>query len=222
MGIPERKKREKERRRQMIIVAARRCFNKRGYKDTTVKQIANEANLSVGTIYHYFPSKEDLYTSVLLITFEYIYLRFVHIESQKIQKIEDRLNSMVEIMFKVISEESEFLSKLLNILSQESDLRLSFVTLKNLKSLLIKMNKISTKLFKVYHENIDKKYYDPIILSDIFWSTFIGLAVVKTDRTSLLNTAINIKPKLEMIFDILKRGVTHNEDKMRGLASNEM
>ena len=64
MGIVERKAREKKQRRQMIIDAAEKVFFSRGLHATTMVDIAQTAELSKGTLYLYFKSKEDLYLAV--------------------------------------------------------------------------------------------------------------------------------------------------------------
>ena len=60
MGIAERKEREKEQRRNDIIDAAERIFFKNGAENSTMDDVAREAELSKGTLYLYFRSKEDL------------------------------------------------------------------------------------------------------------------------------------------------------------------
>ena len=64
MGIQERKEREKEARREEILAAAETVFFEKGLTGSTVDDIAAEAELSKGTIYLYFRSKEDLYLAV--------------------------------------------------------------------------------------------------------------------------------------------------------------
>jgi len=64
LGIAERKEREKQQRRNDIIDAAERLFFSRGYGSTTMDQVADEAELSKGTLYLYFKSKEDLYLAI--------------------------------------------------------------------------------------------------------------------------------------------------------------
>lgn len=66
MGIEERREREKERRRNEIIDAAEKIFFSRGYKEATVDEIAEEAELSKGTVYIYFNSKDDLYHAIIM------------------------------------------------------------------------------------------------------------------------------------------------------------
>lgn len=49
-----------EERRKDILDAALRLFAERGFNDTTVGDIAAEARMGTGTVYLYFPSKEDV------------------------------------------------------------------------------------------------------------------------------------------------------------------
>ena len=66
MGIRERKEREKEQRRKAIMKAAAEVINKHGFPATSLDLIAEKAELSRGTIYFYFKTREELYGSVLL------------------------------------------------------------------------------------------------------------------------------------------------------------
>ena len=61
MGTSERKEREKLQRRQEIIDSAEKVFFSKGFGNTTMDDIASEAELSKGTLYLYFKSKEELF-----------------------------------------------------------------------------------------------------------------------------------------------------------------
>ncbi|UCC66672.1 MAG: TetR/AcrR family transcriptional regulator [Deltaproteobacteria bacterium] len=65
MGIEERRNREKLARREAIIVCARELFLAKGFNATTMDEIAQRAELSKGTLYLYFNSKEELYVTVM-------------------------------------------------------------------------------------------------------------------------------------------------------------
>src|SRR5262245_8856517 len=52
-------------RRNQILDAATRAFAKRGYHNTTIRQIAGEAGVADGTIYIYFKNKTDLLLGLL-------------------------------------------------------------------------------------------------------------------------------------------------------------
>lgn len=65
MGSAERREREKEQRRKTIIKAAKKLFYKKGLENTTMDEIADAAELSKGTLYIYFQSKEVLALSII-------------------------------------------------------------------------------------------------------------------------------------------------------------
>ena len=66
MSSEERKKKEKENRKNSILKAARKLFFERGFKSVTVDLIAAKAEVSKGSIYLYFDSKEEIYTQILI------------------------------------------------------------------------------------------------------------------------------------------------------------
>jgi AcrR family transcriptional regulator len=51
---------DKELKRQHIMGSALNMFLRKGYQETKIKDIAEEAGIGKGTIYEYFDSKEDL------------------------------------------------------------------------------------------------------------------------------------------------------------------
>jgi AcrR family transcriptional regulator len=57
-------KASKQIKKSLIIEAAARVFANRGYNSTLIAEIATEAGIGKGTIYEYFPSKEDLFFAV--------------------------------------------------------------------------------------------------------------------------------------------------------------
>lgn len=60
MALSPRKIRERESRKEEILAAAREVFLERGYKSTTMEEIAQKAGFSKGAIYFYFQSKEEI------------------------------------------------------------------------------------------------------------------------------------------------------------------
>jgi AcrR family transcriptional regulator len=66
LSTAERRAREKARRRREILDAARREFFERGFHRPTVDDVAARAEVSKGTIYLYFESKEEILAHLLL------------------------------------------------------------------------------------------------------------------------------------------------------------
>lgn len=60
-----RRQREREQRLQTILAVAERLFAREGYHKTSMERIADEAEVSVGTVYFYFKNKEDLLLQLL-------------------------------------------------------------------------------------------------------------------------------------------------------------
>ena len=60
-----RKEKERSFRRNAIVGAAVGIFAKKGYRDTTLDEIAMDSEFGKGTIYNYFKSKEDIYSYII-------------------------------------------------------------------------------------------------------------------------------------------------------------
>jgi len=54
------RERQKERREQRILIATAKLLNSKGYQGTSIEDIAELAEVGVGTVYNYFSSKADL------------------------------------------------------------------------------------------------------------------------------------------------------------------
>ena len=52
---------QKEARRQAILMKALELFVTKGYYETKISDIAEEEKMSVGLLFHYFDSKEQLF-----------------------------------------------------------------------------------------------------------------------------------------------------------------
>lgn len=60
------KKIDTDTKRNTIIAVALSCLKDSSSKDLSIRQICTKGNISIGTIYHYFKSKEDLLTAIML------------------------------------------------------------------------------------------------------------------------------------------------------------
>lgn len=85
MSVKDRKEREKLARKKAILDAARDVFFKKGFQATTMEQIAEVAELSKGSLYLYFPTKEELYVTILIEGLELLCKRF----EKAVKKVED-------------------------------------------------------------------------------------------------------------------------------------
>jgi len=66
-GAPARRRQDPRRERtpQRLIAAARLVFERDGFHDARLADVTKEANVSTGTLYNYFQSKEELFRAVM-------------------------------------------------------------------------------------------------------------------------------------------------------------
>ena len=60
-----RKEREYLARRDEILESAQKLFAKKGFFKTTIQDIARESEFAIATLYHFFKSKEELYSALI-------------------------------------------------------------------------------------------------------------------------------------------------------------
>jgi AcrR family transcriptional regulator len=56
---------DNDERRAQLLALARKAFSDRSYDDVSIDDIARELKISKGLLYHYFPTKRDLYVAGL-------------------------------------------------------------------------------------------------------------------------------------------------------------
>ena len=61
MGIKERQERDREEVRRSILDAARDLFVAEGYRNVSIRKIAEKIEYSPAALYGYFPSKDDIF-----------------------------------------------------------------------------------------------------------------------------------------------------------------
>jgi len=207
MGIQERKERERERRRQQIIVAAKRVFSDKGFNKATMEDIAQEAELSPGTLYLYFKNKEELYASLSLRILQYLLISLDHVGAQEDQSPEAKLDAMIRAMYDVYEFDPLIIINMFHLQSSE--------TLKNLSSEFLSEIEILSKkaisaMAAIFQEGTEKGVFidkHPVALADVFWSIFSGIVLWEASKKTFNPEKDFLKITLEAAFDIFKRGL---------------
>jgi AcrR family transcriptional regulator len=175
MGIEERRKREKEARKLNIIRAARKLFYEKEFKDVTVAHIAKKAELSKGTVYLYFTSKEEIYAQILQSDLDKIYnvaLSPLH-NGQSATKM---LIDFAEIYIDTFLKDRESFRKIMAFMLQTDHLNLS----ENLNQSLIKSaNKTIDIVGTILHLGVENKEFPPNLdiwqTRNIVWGMLNGI-----------------------------------------------
>jgi len=64
-GAKRRVRLDNDERRAQLLALAKRAFADRAYDDVSIDDLAQVAGISKGLLYHYFPTKRDLYVAAL-------------------------------------------------------------------------------------------------------------------------------------------------------------
>lgn len=208
MGIKERKEREKERRRQQIIVAAKRIFSAKGFNKATMEDIADEAEISPGTIYIYFKNKDELYASLSIRILQHLNIRLEHVKNQNDVNDEQRIASLKDALYDIYDFDPLILVNLFHLQSSESLKNLSPELLSEIKRLSQSSLKIMSDIFS---DGISTGVFiktNPNALADIFWALFSGVILWEESKKIIDNKKDFLKPTLDIAFDIFRQGIT--------------
>jgi AcrR family transcriptional regulator len=108
-----------ERRRQLLDAGAR-VFTERSYDDASMAEVARVAGISKGLLYHYFPSKRDLFVATLEAAAAE--LRDIT-EPDPSKPIPDQLNAILDAYLAWIEAHADSYAKLLEGATGSDDVR---------------------------------------------------------------------------------------------------
>lgn len=207
MGIHERKEREKERRRQQILVSAKRVFSDKGYSRATMEDIANEAELSPGTLYLYFKNKEELFASLSLRILQYMIIRLEEVSSDTKLSPEDKLEALKSAMFDVYDFDTASIINMFHLQSSEALKNLSPQVLAEFNTLSGTAMELLSRIFK---EGIGKGVFidsPPGALADTFWSLFSGVVLWEASKSIMDGGKNGLKESLHFSFSLFNRSI---------------
>lgn len=85
-------------RRELILDTALQLFSERGYFNTSVHDIKNTANVSIGAIYHHFGNKEAI-AKALLAKIESSMVDEINLIMETIPSAQDRCKAVLKYLF---------------------------------------------------------------------------------------------------------------------------
>lgn len=113
MSISERKQKEKEALRLLILNGAKKLFVEKGIEQTTIRNIADAIDYSVGTVYVYYKDKNAIFHALHSIGFQELRGYFQELDS--IKDPMQRLRKMGMIYMKFALENSEMYDLMFNL-----------------------------------------------------------------------------------------------------------
>jgi len=177
MGIEDRKIRERHQREQLILAAAKKVVAVNGFRKTTMNQIAEEAEISPGTIYLYFKSKEELFSSLVLHP-----LQFIELSIRDIWRTHKKANfdSKIEALHKVLIEAYKFdpliFANMFHLLSVERLDCLTPPVFSQVKQVFQKIHRHLVTLFN-YDEVKTKSIHQLKGMENLFFVLLSGIGI---------------------------------------------
>ncbi len=160
---------QKEQRRQLIIGKALELFVKNGYKETKISDIAKAADMSVGLLFHYFESKEQLYEELVRIGVEGTKAP----QTMEIANPLEYFTGFLELLFQYATQQPWVLMMFV-LMSQA---RKSDSTPEHIKALAMEVDQIeqSAQIIAKGQEDGYFREGNPLALSFAFWSSVQGI-----------------------------------------------
>ncbi|MFN2436301.1 MAG: TetR/AcrR family transcriptional regulator [Desulfotignum sp.] len=206
MGIHERKQREKQRRRRDIINAARKIFSVKGFNSATMEEIANEAELSPGTLYLYFKNKEELHTSLSIDILKYLSTQIHKVVNQDIC-VEEKIDRFRDVFIDVYDYDPNILINLFHLQSGETLHNLSDEMMQQLKE---NSSRAHGAIIQVVREGIEKKIFideHPVALADLLWGAYAGVVLWVDSKKRLDGQKDFVRSTLTTAFKVINQGL---------------
>lgn len=210
MGLAERKAREKEfqkqKRRAEIMDAAKILFRIKGFSETTMEDIAREAELSPAALYLYFKNKDEIYGSLSLRTMDYLIKNLEHIYEAG-QNAEQNLNRLKDALYRVYEFDPYVLLNLFNLQASGKFKNVSPEFLAELNRLSIRAFGSIRKFFEAGIRDGIFQNESPAALADMAWSIFTGLVIWEESKKMFNPGKDYLKSTLDLAFQVLRNGV---------------
>jgi AcrR family transcriptional regulator len=207
MGTEERKKRERNLRREQIMRAAKIVFSAKGFRGSTMEEIAEIAELSPGTLYSYFKSKDDLYASLNIKILEYLYKETEGLYDDKSLSSTKKIESLSSLFYEVYRAEPLILLSLFNLQSSKDFWNLSDNLVDKINGLAAKGFKAMTNIFEDAAKEGAINEFNPNALSDIIWAIFTGLLLWEESKKMSNPERSYFKETLELATEIFCYGI---------------
>ena len=155
-----RKERERKRRQREFLETAEELFSRKGFHSATIQEISEKSEFAVGSIYHMFRNKDEIYTALLQLRLEE-YLSLLEDRINNSHGALEKIQALIEAKFRYFSEHKPFLRLFLDTtLGSGWDVQIGGV-----EKLMSRYEDYLTLLTGIFEEGIKKKLFagnDPV------------------------------------------------------------
>lgn len=201
MGIAERRQREREARREAVLDATRALVRDQGFNGTTTRQIAERCELSEATLFFYFRSKDEIFSSLLFEGIDFMASGLEEILAGG-ASVEERMARFWAFLSEVRAEHPEYFQV--------------FAYLAHPNSTASVDEEVRAELARRSGDNL-RRLADVLadvvglerarVAADLVWAAFAGLMVLRDSRVNLGATAHPDADDLAAALDLLTTGI---------------
>ena len=200
------KKRERQMRRSQIANAAKEVFLLKGFRSTTIEDIARKAELSPATIYQYFKNKDELYASLNLESLHFLFNEIEDIYKKNNLSFEEKIVRYKEAMYNTFKYDPVIFRNILHVQMEDTLSSLS----KNLLDQITTLSRETMNMIaETYEEGIKMGKLiegNSMTHADIMWATFLGLVLWEDSKKRIDPKKDFLKPTLDKAFEIFIQG----------------
>lgn len=197
----------KEDKQKRIMEKGIELFCEVGYLNTTVEKITNSLNISKGSFYTYFESKEALLLSIL----DFMYINYEKIlnklsEDVGSKELEEILEKYINVMFDSILDSKNIISLIQQVFTND------FFKSEKIKKIVHNFRLMDIEFIKEYiFKKIDFKYemFDLNLISEYIISsihTFIIIKMKEGEMGFIVENKVRIVKDIKflLLYGILK------------------
>lgn len=172
----EQNQRMRDERREQMLSCAMRLFAAKGLAATKITDIAKQAGMSQGLLYHYFRSKEEMYTEIIRGAFAKMNLAVRMLEEMPAPPREKIRLAIIHLVRSI--EESEEFARTVMLIAQAG---ISDATPVEAQAVIRAESGIPydvvARIMREGQRDGSIKLHDAEELSVLFWTTIKGLAM---------------------------------------------
>lgn len=192
-------KRMKEERKQKILSSATKLFAINGLAATKISDIAKSCGMSQGLLYHYYNSKEEIFTEIISYAFTNLNLAVKSLEKMKLSSAEKIKLALTNLLDGIKNNEETGYYHLLIAQATASE-SIPEESKKIINSMSDEPYKAIARILRKGQKEKSIIDFDAKELSVVFWNTIKGLAIYKASHQQ------NAKmPKPEILFNLFLR-----------------
>lgn len=163
-------------KRKQILMTAMKLFSVKSYHHTSMKEIADTCEMSKGSLYIYFKSKEELLLQLFKYYFQLGEEQIISIDQDSHLTVKEKLTKTVEVQLKLAMEYQEFYRMQMHeIIGLKSDVIKDYIRSKNVENI----EWLKDYLVRIYGPEIEPYALDCLLLLTGMISAFINLMTIE-------------------------------------------